>query len=181
MLKFFKHIIQLILSPTRGWEDISADTTTTAQLCHDGLYPLLGIMALSNFIQLFFVHDLTLVKTIEQAVIDFGCYFACYFLGVLIMEQLLPNLVSGELNRKKIEKVTIYAIALLSLVIILDNCMPTSFTVIHLLPIFVALIIYKSDRYLAIRSGEDVSFMVISIVALVIVPTGLRYVLSLLV
>lgn len=181
MLHFLKNIFQLILSPAKGWEDVSADGRQPAVICRDGLYPLLGLYALSGFIQLLYVPDLTLVKAIEGAIVDFGTYFVSYFLGALIMEQLIGNIVSGEPNRRKVETISAYAIGLLALIGIVEHCVPTDLTLVRLLPIFVALIIYKADRYLAVKPGDDIRYLFISVVALVIVPLFVHYTLALII
>lgn len=181
MLQFLKHILQLILAPAKGWEDVSQVSEQPADLCSRGLYPILGVTALSNFVRIFYGNGIELVTAIERAIVDFGTYFASYFLGALILEQLLPNIVSGEPNRKKIETCSVYAIAILALIRIVENCVPTELTLIKLLPVFVALIVYKADRYMAIKPGEDLRFMLIAVVALILLPLLLHYVLFLMI
>ncbi|MDE6332829.1 MAG: hypothetical protein K2L80_09530, partial [Muribaculaceae bacterium] len=144
-----------------------------------GLYPLLGITALTNFIGLFYSNGISLVTAIERGVVDFGTYFAAYFLGTLLIEQLIPNIVAGEPNRKKIETCSAYAIAMLAIIRIIENCVPTDLTLIKLLPVFVALVIYKADRYLAVKPGDDLRFLLIGFVSLIVTPLLLHYILFL--
>lgn len=47
MLEFLKNILQLILSPGNGWEDLSHSKTEPETMLSKGLYPLLGVMALT--------------------------------------------------------------------------------------------------------------------------------------
>lgn len=181
MLKFLKHILQLILSPAKGWEDVSQAALDPQQLRSEGFYPLLGITALSNFIQMIYNHGISPVQAIERALVDFGTYFTAYFLAVLLLEQLLPNIVSGEPNRKKIEIVSILTLSILAIIRIIENCVPTQLTLIKLLPIFVALIVYKAERFMAVKAGDDLRFMLVTVVSLVLLPLLLHYVLFLLV
>lgn len=180
MLRFLKHILQLILSPARGWEDISASGDEPSELCRTGLYPILGVLALSNFIQLFYGR-IDLVQALERAVIDFGIYFACYFLGALILEQTIGSMVQGEINRRKIDTVSVYAMALMAITGIIPNCLPAPLSLMIILPVFVALVVYKSYRYLTISRDDDVRFLLISACALVALPFTLRYCLVLLI
>lgn len=180
MLQFLKHISQLILFPARGWEDISEAGRDPSELCRSGLYPLLGLLAASNFIQLAY-HRLTLSQTLEHAVVDFGVYFAAYFLSTLIMEQTIQPLLTGEANRRKIETVSVYAMGLLAIISIIPNLLPASLTLLHLLPIFVALILYKSYRFLTVRHDDDVKFLLLVALAWVAVPMLLRYVITLMI
>ena len=59
--------------------------------------------------------------------------------------------------------------------------MPAELTLIKLLPVFVALIVYKADRYLAVKPGDDIRFMLIGVIALILMPLLLHYVLFLLI
>ena len=54
MSAYLKYLFQLILSPSRGWEDLSHDGADPDELLRRGLYPLTGITALSEFLQLFY-------------------------------------------------------------------------------------------------------------------------------
>lgn len=180
MLKYLKHLFQLILFPSRGWEDISETGDEPAELCRAGLYPLLGVLALSNFVQLIYGR-LTMVTALEHAVIDFGVYFAAYFLGTFIIEETIRPILNGEANRRKIETVSVYAIGLLTLISIIPNLLPVWLNPLHVLPIFAGLIIYKAYRYLAVRQEDDVRFLLLSFLAWVAVPMLLRYVLTLMI
>ena len=82
-----------MLSPAKGWEDVSQASVAPAELCSRGLYPILGVAALSNFARMLYGNGITLVTAIERAVVGFGTYFAAYFLAALILEQLMPNIV----------------------------------------------------------------------------------------
>ena len=66
MLHFIKHLLQLIISPVNGWEDISHKGTDAKRLATEGLYPLLGITAISTFIRFFYDDDLTLINLIGK-------------------------------------------------------------------------------------------------------------------
>ena len=150
-------------------------------LMHRGLLPLLALTSLSEFAALFWEQGLKFGTVLIRAVVDFGTYFSAYFLAALILEQLMPNIVSGEPNRKKIETCSVYIIAMLCIIRIIENCVPAELTLIKLLPVFVALIVYKADRYLAVKPGDDIRFMLIGVIALILMPLLLHYVLFLLI
>ena len=46
MKQYLKNILQLILSPTKGWEDISAAVENPDTVAAKGYYPLLAVEAL---------------------------------------------------------------------------------------------------------------------------------------
>ena len=86
MLHFLKNILQLVINPTRGWEDISGDASTPQDLCRVGLYPMLAISALSCVGGLWKLDsDTTLIAIIQNAIITFTSFFATKFFAEFIM------------------------------------------------------------------------------------------------
>ncbi len=173
MLRFLKNMLQLLLSPTRGWEDISADGTETQDLLEHGYYPLLGAVALSCFMKFWWVADITLAAVLTRAVLTFGTFFAGYFLVRFILDLFAGNLVYGEVSEKKLDTISIYCLSVLSFFILIENCIPANLTLLKFLPLFVALIAYKSARYLGVPSEDDFRYGLIAVVATVVVPMAL--------
>ena len=60
MLKYLKHLVQLILSPGQGWTDVAATRLPYRELAASGLYPLTALTALSVFISRIYHEGLTL-------------------------------------------------------------------------------------------------------------------------
>ena len=58
MLEYLKYLVQLLLSPARGWEDISAKSPDPEEMTRKGLYPLIGIAAVSEFCAFFYLKGL---------------------------------------------------------------------------------------------------------------------------
>lgn len=102
MLKFLTCLIQLIISPAKGWEDIAAVGEEPRKICSDGFYPLLGLTACSVFIRRLYDSDLGLVTMIQGAIITFVEYFVTYFLASFLFSIFLGKVIDGELNEKNI-------------------------------------------------------------------------------
>lgn len=84
MLKFLGYLLQLIISPARGWEDITARGEEPRAIASSGFYPLIGITACTVFIQRFYVSSLSLVTMIQNAVVTFVQYFVTFFFAVFL-------------------------------------------------------------------------------------------------
>lgn len=173
MLRYLKNMMQLLLSPSRGWEDISADSTETQELLERGYYPLLGAVAISCFMKFLWIKDITLAGVLTQAVLTFGTFFACYFLVRFILDLFAGNLVYGEVSEKKLDNISIYCLSVLAFFILIENCIPANLTLLKFLPLFVAMIAYKSGRYLGVPSEDDFRYGLIAVVATVVVPMAL--------
>lgn len=181
MLRFITNIAQLILSPSRGWEDVSASVAKPEILFRKAFCPLLGIAALSEFARLFYNIQGGVLTVIEMAIALFGSYFVSYFISRLILEHYIQPLVSGELNISKTGVFTLYGLGLLTVIEIVDNLLPTDLTLVKFLPVFVTLILYKGSKYLTIKPDHELRFLCLTVAAVIVVPIGLCSILKLII
>ncbi len=181
MLLFLKNIVQLVLSPSKGWEDISASLEQPDILLKRGYYPLLILASLSEFIRLIYHEEIGVITLFEHAIALFGSYFISYFIGRLILEHYLKPMIDGEVNHTKTGIFTIYGLGLLVLIEIIANFIPTDLTIIRFLPVFVALILYRSNRYLTIKQECELRFLCLLITSIIVVPLSFFCILKLII
>lgn len=170
MLKFLTCLIQLIISPAKGWEDIAAVGEEPRKICSDGFYPLLGLTACSVFIRRLYDSDLGLVTMIQRAIITFVEYFVTYFLASFLFSIFLGKVIDGELNEKKYHTFAIYNISLLALITIIENCLPTELSIVQFLPVFTIVVMWMGKRYLAVKEEKSFTFIFLASVAILVMP-----------
>ena len=178
MLKFLKHIGQLLLSPGNGWEDISYVGVDPKILASVGLYPLIGLASVSTFLKLIFDSSAEVATLLQMAIIVFVQFFSTYFIASAIFGVLLSKWVEGEPNEKKYTTVITYSLAIMSLIKVLENCIPFELPLLYFLYIYVALIIWKSVRYLAVKEKSVGYFMLMAICVVILVPFLLNWALT---
>ena len=177
MLNFLKNILQLIVNPSRGWEDVSHDAAEPAALCRDGLYPLLGVTALScvgGFWKL--DSDPTLISVIQNAIITFAAYFATMFLANFVMSMTMDKISDKASSQRKNATVVIYSVALLALINIIINVIPIDLAVLRFLPIYVGFILYKSQRYESVPPEKTGLYMFLTIFTIIVPPYLMMFV-----
>jgi hypothetical protein len=175
MFQYIKTLFQLILFPNAGWEDVSATGADPDVMVRKGLYPLLGITACSEFVQLFFNRTMTLVTAIESAIVCFGAYFATIFIAKLIFELYVQKVVHGEIKNMTLIAVVVGIMALLK---ILSNCLPEGMTIIKFLPLYIMMIIYKAVPYMAVKQEHEIQFLLIASFATILIPLLLNFLLA---
>jgi len=181
-LNFLKCMLQLILSPTHGWEDISADGRDEHALVRGGLYPFLVLTGLSAFAGLLFKHDLAVIVAVQRAAVIFVAYFASYFFAMFMLSFLLRGIVcGGEVNERRLSTFVSYVTALLALLTLIGNCLPTSPAVMGFLPIYVLVILWKGWRYMAVVPGRVIRFVIMGFVTVILPPYLLRTLFNLIV
>lgn len=170
MLRYLKNLFQLVLAPTKGWEDVSASLESPERLMRDAFFPLLGVAAASGFIRLFYHNSGGFLTVFELAIALFGSFFVSFFVGRIILSNYLVNLVDGELNQTKLSTFIIYGLGLLLLIEIIENILPTELTLVKFLPLFVALILYRATAYLSVKSGSELRFLCVAALAVIVLP-----------
>ncbi len=174
MLSFIGHLLQLIISPNKGWEDISSRGDDPNNLTRQGLYPLLGIAACSVFARLIFI-DLTITSLVQQALIEFIRFFLTYFIASFVMSLTLIKVVDGKPNEKKYCTFIIYNIGILTIISIINNCLPFELSLIQFLPLLVVITMWTGARYISVNKDKLVQFTAISILSILIPPYLLHY------
>ena len=70
MFRFLKYIIQLILSPAKGWDDVENANPLPERLFLSGMVPLLLVAALTEFVPLFADGGISLGTAIIRAIVS---------------------------------------------------------------------------------------------------------------
>ncbi len=176
MLSFLKYLIQLVLSPTHGWEDISRENPDPKELTARGLYPLMGIAAITEFLAFAYERNISIDKVLVRAVADFGAYFIGFFIAKLVFDIYLKNLTSSEPDKSNVATFSTMAIGLMVFIQIISNCLPwKSLVFVKLLPLYTILVIFHAAPYLKIRKNREMNFVGIATGATVAVPLVLYY------
>ena len=170
MLKFLRHICQLIMSPGNGWEDISYSGDDPSKLATAGLYPLFALASVSIFVQYFYESNLELVTLLQYAIITFAQFFITYFCAMVIFASTMEKCVEGDLNEKKYITVITYSLAIMSLITFVQNLIPVEISIVYFLYLYIGVVLWKSTRYLAVKENETVRFMVIAVSSILGIP-----------
>lgn len=181
MFRFLRHILELIISPARGWEDVSRDSENPENLCRDGLYPFFAVMAATCFVRLAYAHDDATVTTcLEQAITLFAVYFAMTFVGPVILMAGIDRgeMTDGEPNRKRVATLCVYCLAVMALCQMIANFIPHVYAVIQILPVYVLLLIGKSRRYIGILPDKELQYLLLAGAVIIGITLVLSYLLG---
>lgn len=170
MLLFLRNLLQLILSPSLGWEDISGCGTDLAVLQRRGMYPFIALASLSVFVRLIYDPLLSLPVLVVMSLVVFVSYFGCYFLSVVSFKTMFHRYCSHEPSEKKFSTVILYVISLLCLSEVICNAMPVKLGLEYLLPMAVGMIMWKSDVYLSVDEDKDLGFIFFGVVTVILPP-----------
>lgn len=170
MWLYIRQLIQLVLSPTRGWEDISESARTPDEIQRTGFYPWLALTALSELVRPFYEPELTFLAAFESAIAVAGAMFVSMYLARLFFDMTLTRHVDGTLNVGKVGVVTLYLIGVACLFRIVANVLPTSLTLVHFLPLLTLLIIFRSSDFVGVRSDSVMTYLGLGAIATIVLP-----------
>lgn len=181
MLKFLRQILQLLISPSKGWEDVSATGTPPAEITRKGFYPLLGVLAATSLIRLAY-HDIgySLVDALQNAIVSFTIYFVTLFIASYCFSMFMPT-IGGKANSvNKNSSFIIFCLGTLALINLVANLIPVDLVLMKILPAYVAFIMFKATIYLDILPDKIGQFMFLSVFSIGVPPFLLSFLFKLL-
>lgn len=183
MWLYVKQLIQLILSPTRGWEDVSESCVLAADIQRRGFYPFIGLTAASEFLRLFYTQGLGFWSVVLSAIALGGTMFVSFYLVRLFMELAAMRipLYSGHYNAVKTDIFVTYMMGINCFYKIVENMLPANMTLLKFLPLISLIIIFKAESYMAVRPDSQLNFLGIAGVAVIGVPWCVGQLLSLII
>jgi len=178
MFAFLKYLIQLLLSPSHGWEDLETRDPDPEEMTRSGLYPLMGIAAATEFLSFFYERHIELATVLIRAVAYFGSYFVSVFIAKLIFDYYLgPLTAKGHFDTRRASTLTVAGMGLMVLIQIIGNCLPWSVMLVRFLPLYVVLVLFKAIPYMEVRRGCEMRFLLVTSGAVVAVPLLIYYLL----
>jgi len=173
MPSFPQLLLNLVLAPTRGWEDVAAARQLDCRrLLLRGLLPLTAVAALSVFARPIYVSGLTFGMLLISAIVVFVKFFLAYYIAMFVLSIFLPSMTSGGQGSGDTDnKAGVFIalnLSLLALIEVLSNLLPVELSIIQFLPVYVAVIIWQGRRYLGVipsRAGHYILMALLAILA----------------
>lgn len=178
MWLYIRQLIQLLLSPAKGWEDISEAAKTADEIQRRGFYPWIGITAASEFLRLIYNHKVSFVDVLQGAIAIGGALFISLYIARIFLDMILPQHVDRKVNLVKVNVFAIYLVGMVGLYHIISNAMPASMTFLNFLPVFSLLIVFKSTTFLGISEDKTMTFLWLSAVGVIVIPIAVAALLS---
>jgi hypothetical protein len=174
MFHFLKLMLQLLLSPARGWEDVAEHSDGARRVFVCGLLPLMALSALSVVVwALYQPMAMAVGDVVIRMIATFFSYFIAYFLGLFVMVSVLPRLSpNGKIAEESVHLFMIYTMAMMCCINVLANVLPMQLTLLQFLPLYVWLVMCRGARFMNVPDQQMMKFVVLTFAA-VLVPVFL--------
>lgn len=151
MLHYLKLILQILMAPRSGWEDVLADGRNPRNVLFSGLIPLSALAAATVGLGFFYRNDAVAGELLIEAVVVFARYILTYFIAVALLLYVLPKLTfDGIVARQRVELLSVYCVGMMALIGILENILPMDIPLLQFLPLYIVVIIIQSRWFVNI-------------------------------
>ncbi|MDE7443186.1 MAG: hypothetical protein K2M65_03390 [Muribaculaceae bacterium] len=159
-------LLNLAMSPSKGWEDIDDDSPDARRTLTHGFLPLLLLTSLSIGCQAIYHHEWAISQFILGAIILFGKFFISYYVAMLLMGIFLPKITAeGGYSESRTSNFCLLSMSMLAMIALLENCLPEGMPLVKFLPLYVIVIMWQGRGYLSIPSHNEVRFIIAALVS----------------
>lgn len=174
----FLMLLNIMFNPVQGWKNLRRSKLSVESLQSGCFYPILAVLALSNFSEYFYSVNVSLSSVVTKAVISFVSYFFGFFCVLIVLKILLPKNTlmnfEGEFGKNYI----ITGLSTLALFSILTNLLPMLWPVLIFLPLWTLYLLYKGSRFFKMAETQELRFLIVTCVAVIGVPLLIDWALN---
>lgn len=170
-MSVFKNIVQVIVSPRDGWEAVNISDTRTEDLISSVFYPLLAVLAISEFGPMMYDSTLTLSHTLVNAIASFAAFFFTFFITTQVMALAFPELVRTKAATDRLTDFVIYNMILILLVETISNLLPLDFMPLTILGLlYLPWVIFRGMTYLNLKGTQAIWSTILATILLIGLP-----------
>lgn len=169
MLNYLKLMLQLILAPTQGWDDVAAAAPDPRRELLFGLVPLCLLAGLSVVASVYWQHNVSVSSLIVSGVVCFAVYMLTYFIAQALLTSLLPRITDdGLVDRGRVMLFAQFCVGQMAVFGMIENLLPAEVApIVQFLPLFVVVVMYRARAFLGVdktKSGLMLSFGIVAVI-----------------
>ncbi len=180
-LQYLLGMLQLLLSPRRGWEDIAVDGFASTEILRKGFVPLIVVVSLTCLPSLWYHSDATVAGVCERMVACFVKFLASFYVASFCFSLYIPSCTDNVMSMNKNHTFIVYSLGILALLNILTNLLPMVPDMLYLLPVYVYFIMWRGITFMEVKFNGVISFMLLNLFALLLPPFLFQYLFNLII
>ncbi len=169
-MSIFKNIFCVITAPKYGWEVINDSNISTGRVLVFAFFPLLAVMALTCFVPMIYDSTLTFSTQLMKGIVLFSSYFISYYIISYVLSGFYPELVKSVGALSRLNNYILYNLIFMVLLEILCNVLPSDFTPVLFLKLYMPVMAYKGTGNLFVKKNKVMKFAVISAALILLLP-----------
>lgn len=149
-----KMFVTLLLSPTNGWRKLRNSGVSPADFEQQLFYPILALIAICQFIILFYVPTTPIALVLQKAIVSFVSLFASYFAVLAAAHVVLPPKAAEKASTKFFRVYVAASISCLAFGFMLSLLAPQMAVIFWLGLIYTLYIVCRGVKYLHVPNNE---------------------------
>ena len=178
-MSIWHNIFCVITAPRYGWEVINESNIPTGKVMRNAYLPMLCVLALSCFVPMIYDRTITFSESLMTCIVMFSTYFISYYSIIYLLGGFYPELVKTEGATARLNDFVLYNLIFLVLLIILRNFLPSDFTPVLFLMVYLPWMAYRGTDHLFVRKDKVAKFVVMASALVLGLPLALKAVLGL--
>lgn len=143
----FLMMLKVLSNPLEGWKDLRRYKITAEDTQRTCFYPLVALVALSNFAQLVYSPRTTVAEVLMEALTSFVGFFAGYFCILILLKILLPKPADNQFETEFGKVFILISLSTLCLFFVLIELFPVLWALLIFLPLWTVYSICRGVRF----------------------------------
>ncbi len=178
-MSIWHNIFCVITAPKYGWEVINDSNIPMGKVMRSAYLPLLCVLALSCFVPMIYDRTLSFSTCLMTGIVMFSTYFISYYIIIYLLGGFYPELVKTEGATARLNDYILYNLIFLILLMLLRNLLPSDFTPVLFLMLYLPWMAYRGTDNLFVKKEKVAKFVVVSSTLLLGLPLLLSIILDL--
>lgn len=170
MMSIWQNIWCVITAPRYGWELIAESNIPTGKVMRVAYVPLMCLLALSCFVPMIYDRTITFGSSLITGIILVSAYSVSYLIIFYLLGGFYPEMVRTEGGTARLKDFILYNLIFLVLLIILRNLLPSDFTPVLFLMVYLPWMAYRGTEHLYVKKDKVTKFVIISSALMLLMP-----------
>lgn len=166
----FSLMLKILLSPVEGWKNLRRSRISIETLQSGCFYPLLALLALSNFADYLYSVNVNLSQVITKAVVAFVSFFFANFSIPVLLCIVTPKDMHEKIKGNYGKAYFIIALSTLAMFSFVTELLPMIWPILIFLPIWTIYLMFKGVRFFHFEQKQEMKFYIMSIVSVIGIP-----------
>lgn len=153
----FLMMLKVLSNPLEGWKALRRHKITSEETQRTCFYPLVALVALSNFAQLLYSPRTTVSEVLMEALTSFIGFFAGYFCIIILLKIFFPKTVNKQIETEFGKVFILISLSTLCLFSILIELFPMLWAILIFLPLWTVYSICRGVRFFDFPDNRSIT------------------------
>lgn len=177
----FLLLLRILISPIEGWKKLRRSRLTVENIQSSCFYPILAILAISKFVNLYYIPKITLSEIVIQATVVFVSFFFGYFCIILFLRNILPKGIGKQFEESYGKEYIFMGLSSFAFFSIFIQLLPMLWPILIFLPIWTIFILCKGIKFFKFPSKGILTILLVINFSVIGIPIGIDWLLNFLI